>query len=152
MFDVTSGSALWGFTGKVIAAWLCVTVPLHEVRHGPAAIHEPHVHEVRHSGPPLERHAPFRRDFDGLSEVAFRVVIRSPASSWINCSICSAVGALWALGSRRLRASMAASPRTSSVQSGGRALVGTVALGDGGRLDLDHDLRLEEPGDAEERA
>src|SRR5262249_21225199 len=35
---------------------------------------------------------------------------------------------------------------------GGRDLVGTVALGDGGRLDLDHDLRLEEPGDAEERA
>jgi hypothetical protein len=29
MFAVTSGSALWGFTGKVIAAWLCVTVPLH---------------------------------------------------------------------------------------------------------------------------
>ena len=47
---------------------------------------------------------------------------------------------------------MAASPRTSSVQSGGRDLVETVALGDGGRLDLDHDLRLEEPGDAEERA
>src|SRR5262245_30410806 len=47
---------------------------------------------------------------------------------------------------------MAAGPRTSSVQSGGRDLVGTVALGDGGRLDLDHDLRLEEPGDAEERA
>src|SRR5262249_17025818 len=35
---------------------------------------------------------------------------------------------------------------------GGRDLVGTVALGDGGRLDLDHDLRLEGPGDAEERA
>src|SRR5262245_13206752 len=71
-------------------------------------------------------------------------------SGWRTCSPSST-----STGSRRATSSWRCATYSATVRRSAcwnHKIVRTVALGDGGRLDLDHDLRLEEPSDAEERA